>query len=354
MYPEAKMIPAMKIWKLPDSKEHMLSELCTNGDYFAQEKVDGYFYELEKTENHTYLFSRNVSKTTGCLSEKSENVPHIIAALKCLPANTIIIGEIYYPGKTSKNVTTVMGCLPKEAQLRQKNNPIHFYLHDIIEYDGVDLINTPAIDRYKILRAVWNRYNLSSFDFLRLAEIYEENIEEKLAEILASGGEGIVLKKKCLPYYPDLRPAWSTIKVKQMDTVDLVCIGFCDATKEYTGKELNNWPYWETAEGNLIFGEHSENCHPVTKPYYFGWKTAMRIGAFDGLGKLIEIGTVSSGLTDEDREKMATHPEEYLNKVFEFSCMSLDKKEHTLRHPRIVKRRDDKSAKDCKISEIFQ
>ena len=103
-----------------------------------------------------------------------------------------------------------------------------------------------------------------------------------------------------------------------------------------------------------MIGEHPKNCHPVTKPYYFGWKTAMKIGAFDDSGKLVEIGTVSSGLTDEDREKMATHPEEYLTTVFEFSCMSLDKKEHTLRHPRIVKKRDDKSAKDCKISEIFQ
>ena len=115
MYPEAKMIEPMKIWKLPDNKEHMLSEVCESGEYFAQEKIDGYWYQFEKTDNYSYLFSRNVSVTTGFLSEKGENVPHIMEALNSLPANTIIIGEIFYPGKTSKDVTTIMGCLSKTA-----------------------------------------------------------------------------------------------------------------------------------------------------------------------------------------------------------------------------------------------
>ena len=61
----------------------------------------------------------------------------------------------------------------------------------------------------------------------------------------------------------------------------------------------------------------------------------------------------SSGLTDTDREKMSTNPEEYIGHVFEFSCMSIDKKERTLRHPRLVRKREDKNAKDCILEEIF-
>ena len=89
MYPEAKMIEPMKIWKLPDNKEYMLSEICESGEYFAQEKIDGYWYQFERTDNHSYLFSRNISVTTGFLTEKGENVPHIIDALSILPPNTI-------------------------------------------------------------------------------------------------------------------------------------------------------------------------------------------------------------------------------------------------------------------------
>lgn len=340
MYPEARMIDAMKVWKLPDGKENMLAEVCTSGEYFAQEKVDGAWYQFEKTDNYSYLFSRSISKVTGLLSEKSENVPHIINALNVLPKNTTLIGEIYFPGGHSNTVTTIMGCLPEKAIERQKDTPIHYYVHDIIMYDGVNLVNASAETRYKILAKIWEKHELFNYDFLKLAECYTENIQDELARILAAGGEGIVLKKKNLPYYPGLRPAWSTVKVKTMDTTDLVCMGFCDATKEYTGKELDSWPYWEDGI-------------PVTKPYYYGWKTAIEIGAYDDNGNLQLIGTVSSGLTDEDRARMAEFPEEYLHKVVELKCMSIDKASKTLRHPVLVRFRDDKSAKDCLISEIF-
>lgn len=355
MYPEARMVLPMKIWKLPDGKENMFAEVCENGKYFASEKIDGFWYQYEKTQNYAYLFSRSVSKVTGLLSEKSENVPHIMEALAVLPPNTTLIGEIYYPGKTSKDVTTIMGCLPEEARKRQKGNPIHYYVHDIIMYDGVNLINAPAEDRYKILNKIWYLHHLNTYPFLLLAETFTENIAERTAEILARGGEGVVLKKKNSKYTPDKRPAWDTIKIKQMDSVDLVCIGLCAPTKEYTGKDLENWTYWENMNGNLYCGAvHSnETMIPVTKPYYYGWKTAMEIGGYNSKGELVKIGTVSSGLTDVDRERMSTNPEEYIGHVFEFSCMSIDKKERTLRHPRLVRKREDKNAKDCILEEIF-
>lgn len=382
MYPEAKMIEAMKIWKLPSGKEGMFSELCASGEYFAEEKIDGYFYEYEKTDNYAYLFSRNTSVTTGLLSEKSANVPHIMDALSYMPPNTILIGEIYIPGGTSKTVTTIMGCLPELAIKRQENNLAHYYIHDIIYYDGVRLVETSAEKRYRILRAVWDRHNLDHYPFLRLAEAFDTNIEERLYQILQSGGEGVVLRKKDLPYYPGKRPAWSTIKMKKMDTIDLVCVGFCDATMEYSGKldlgenysgtEADQWPYWcifqtHTFGNDATFSLYDKVpigeqkvirginfvTRPVTKGYYYGWKTSMRVGAYDDNGKLIEVGTVSSGLTDKDKERMATNPEEYLGKVFHFICMEKDDKEHTLRHGSLVDIRPDKDAKDCIISEIF-
>ncbi len=371
MYPEAKMIDAMKVWKLPAGKESMLSEMCENGEYFLEEKIDGYWYEYEKTDNYAYLFSRNTSVTTGTLSEKSANVPHIMEALACLPQNTIIIGEIYYPGGTSKTVTSVMGCLPAEAIKRQKDNPIHYYIHDIIEYDGVNLMDEGAESRYSILEAVWNKHNLEQYDFLRLAVKVDTDLEAEISRILKSGGEGAVLKKRDYPYTPGKRPAWSTIKIKQMDSIDLVCMGFCPPTKEYTGKELETWPYWEHAleewendiDGEVkikIDGVQTDVCqygkpgwYPITKYYYLGWYTAIKIGAYDDNGNLIELGTVSSGLTEVMKMDMTCQPDHYLGEVCSLDCMSIDKKEHTLRHPAFKSWRPDKDAKDCVISEIF-
>ena len=93
--PEADCIQAMKIWKLPDGKESLFPVVCNGGEYFAELKKDGYWYQYEKTEHYDYLFSRNVSANTGILTEKLANVPHIHEALKDLPSGTILIGEIY-------------------------------------------------------------------------------------------------------------------------------------------------------------------------------------------------------------------------------------------------------------------
>lgn len=370
MYPEAKMIDAMKVWKLPVGKESMLSEMCQNGQYFLEEKVDGAWYQYEKTDNYAYLFGRRESKVTGALTEKSTNIPHIMDALSCLPHNTILIGEIYVPGGTSKNVTSIMGCLPELAIKRQENNPIHYYVHDIIFYDGVNLMGEGAESRYDILASIWKKHELDEYDFLRLAIKVEEDLEGEISRILKSGGEGAVLKKKDYPYTPGKRPAWSTIKIKQMDSVDLVCMGFCPPTKEYTGKEIESWIYWEHLMGETPekkqwflldigywYNEYlndKDSMRPVTKYYYYGWPSAIKIGAYDNNGTLVELGTVSSGLTDEDKQGMFERPNDYLNKVVSLDCMSIDKKEHTLRHPALRAWREDKPAKDCIISEVFK
>lgn len=371
LYPEAEnlMIEPMLIWKLPAGKESMLSEVCSNGEYFLEEKIDGAFYQFVKTENHSYLFGRTVSKLSGILTEKSDNVPHLKEALNCLPAGTILIGEIYVPGGTSKDTVSIMGCLPALAIKKQEKEPIHYYVHDIIAYDTVNLIDSPADLRYKILSAIWKKHNLDQYSFLRLATRVDEDMEAEISRILKSGGEGVVLKKKDYPYTPGKRPAWSTIKVKQMDSIDLICTGFCDATKEYTGKELATWEYWEERGEQSQDGEYTwllsegryykdylHNPHiyrPVTKPYFLGWKTAIRIGAYNDKGELVDLGTVSSGLTDDHKREMTENPDLWLGHVVALDCMQIDKKEHTLRHPVFKCKREDKDAKDCVISEIF-
>ena len=357
--PEAECIQAMKIWKLPDGKEDMFPTVCTNGDYFAELKKDGYWYEFEKTDNHMYLFSRNISKNTGILTEKLANVPHIEEALAVLPAGTILIGEIYYPGKTSKDVTRIMGCLAEEAISRQKDNPVHFYLHDVIKYNGEDLQSYGALTRYKVLCKIWEKFNLSQYPFMELAQAVYEDIYDYTAQALKDGEEGVVLKLKTAQYAPDKRPAWSSIKIKKIDYLDAILIGFDDATKEYEGKEIKTWPYWEKVldDGNII---HSNICQygiigwqPVTKGYFYGWKTAIHIGAYDENGNIVEIGTVSSGLTDELREGFAKHPENYLNKVVSLQCMEKSVKDHTLRHAFFKGFRDDKNPSDCLLNTIF-
>ena len=79
----------------------------------------------------------------------------------------------------------------------------------------------------------------------------------------------------------------------------------------------------------------------------------MSLGCYKD-GKLIEVGKLASGLTDEMREDMAEHPENYLNKVIQVSCMSVDPKEGTIRHPVWEMMREDKNPEDCVWEDIFK
>ena len=134
-------IDPMKINKIPEGKEDLFPSICASGQYFAQLKKDGYWYQYEKQEDASYLWSRTVSKVTGILAEKSACVPHIMEALAEIPAGTVLIGEIYYPGKRSKDVTPIMGSLPEKAIERQNGEYglLHYYLHDIIYFKNVNI-----------------------------------------------------------------------------------------------------------------------------------------------------------------------------------------------------------------------
>lgn len=390
IYPEALIIEPMKINKIPDGKEHMFPFLCESGEYFAQLKKDGYWYMFEKTENHAYLFSRNKSVETGVLTEKSANVPHIMEVLDRLPAGTVLIGEIYYPGKRSKDVTPIMGSLPEKAIERQEGEYgyLHYYIHDMIYYKGKDLTSYGASIRYNLLKRVYDLYLLGDYAigdadnrFLELAERVDDNIQEFVSAALDAGEEGAVLKKKTAPYAPGKRPAWDTIKIKKTDTCDAVCMGWHKPTVFYNGKldvgvnyqgaDAKNWPYWAVFEtdwstgvqklyykvkiGNIdVIKGPNFGTYPVTKAFYYDWMTSMIVGAYDENGKLVEIGTVSSGLTEEIQKEAGEHPFKRMNQPVELAGMEKNHEDHTLRHFFFKRFRDDKDPAECTIQSIFQ
>lgn len=371
-FPEAYCFKPMKIANFPNTRGITLEDLATSDNYYATEKIDGSWYCFNKTPNYAYLFGRTISRKNGLPVEKSDNVPHIKEALSVLPPNTIIIGEIYTGDKTktSKDTVSIMGSLPKRAiVLQKKQGNVHYYLHDIIMYDGEDLTSLGAFDRYNKIKEIYFDLELNKYDFLELAPILNtKNALEAAAEIIARGGEGVVLKKKDYPYEYNKRPAYSSVKIKKVDTVDVVCMGFEEPTREYDGKETSN--YWIIEECIEISDKQKawievkrgtgekEICRSpqfrtieVTKPYYYGWKTAINIGLYKN-DELTSIGTVSSGLTDFYREDFAKNPQKYIGQVIECECMEL--KDGALRHPIFKRFREDKNAEDCKYEEIFR
>jgi ATP-dependent DNA ligase len=370
MYGVALEIPPMKAWKLPKGKEHMRKEVCESGDYFGQIKKDGYYYAFEKdAEGNCFLFSREVSTKTGHLTEKSANVPHIIDFLnKRLPNGTIIIGEVYYPNKTSKEVTKVMGCLPDKAVARQTGNDpemdlglIHFYMHDILMYDGLSYVEAVNnFDRYLQLLRVLETHSLKEESFMEVADAQCKYLEQMIDDAIESGEEGVVLKKMNGLFCPDKKPAWNWIKFKVEDDHDVVCTGFGAPRMYYDGKELDTWKYWVNQDGTRFLRPDegmddtqfmlSIGFKPVTKPYFNGWVGTMYIGVTNG-ERIIEIGRVASGLTDEDLEAIAKDRDSFLMRPLAVKAMMTG--ENALRHPVFERWRDDLNVSDCTYDKIF-
>jgi ATP-dependent DNA ligase len=361
-YPGATIFEAMEVWKLPKHKKDRLEKICNEGKYFAQLKKDGNWYEFNKTAAGVcYLFSRGTSVKTNLPVESIHNVPHLSRIFKTLPNDTVLIGEIYYPNQDTNAVRSIMGCLPKKAVERQKDaGYIHFYLHDILKLNGEILTSQGAYQRYNILQEVISS-TIGDNPFVEVAPIVTENIYNFVIEAFANQEEGTVLKLKTGEYAEGKRPAWSMIKVKKEDTVDVVCMGFEDPTIRYEGQELKTWQYWVNPDSGKMYplGNYydkyieEEVCMfyaPVTKPFYFGWKTSLQIGVYKN-NVLTSIGTVSSGLTDELKEDLSKNPDQYIGRTIECQCMEITK--DSLRHPIFLRFRNDKQPTSCTFESVF-
>lgn len=335
----------MLVGRAPKNYEDMFKSTPIIGTV----KKDGYWSQLVKDENEVHLYSRTVSKKTGYYSDNIEKVPHIKDwAMNELPNGTCIIGEVYYPNGTSKNVTSVLGALPEKAIERQKGEygKIHFYMHDILAYNGEDYVmNNMTYDyRYSNL---CEHIDIATplIPELEVARCYDNaylDLNKVTIDKLAAGEEGMVFRVENGLYAPGKRQPKVMFKIKQaQNDIDFVITEVLPPEYLYTGKESETWGY-KDKEGNLI-----------TKAAYYGWAGALRLGAYDNAGNLVSVGRVSSGLTDNLKACLAANPEKYIGTVVEVNCMSLDKENKTMRHCYLSRLRPDKPAHDCKLEEIF-
>lgn len=335
----------MLVGKAPKNYEDMLK----NTPIIGTIKKDGYWSQLVKDENEVHLYSRTVSKKTGYYSDNIDKVPHIKDwAMNELPNGTCIIGEVYCPNGTSKNVTSVLGALPEKAIERQKGEygKIHFYMHDILAYNGEDYVmNNMTYDyRYSNL---CEHIDIATplIPELEVARCYDNaylDLNKVTIDKLAAGEEGMVFRVENGLYAPGKRQPKVMFKIKQaQNDIDFVITEVLPPEYLYTGKESETWGY-KDKEGNLI-----------TKAAYYGWAGALRLGAYDNAGNLVSVGRVSSGLTDNLKADLAANPDKYIGTVVEVNCMSLDKGNKTMRHCYLSRLRADKPAQDCKLEEIF-
>ncbi|MEG1636103.1 MAG: RNA ligase family protein [Cellulosilyticaceae bacterium] len=203
-----------------------LEALLDSPEYAAEEKIDGCHYIMASC----LFFSKEHI-------EKTDNFPHLRDFFLSLQMpNLILDGEINYPNKTSQYCTRVTGSDPSTAKAFQdENGYIHYTLFDILRTPkGTWLMKEPYKNRRKLLEYMYDNYikNTPMGQFIHITDINYDSKRYFKDEILARGGEGVVLKKLNSLYVMGKKPMWSWMKIKQSDETDFFIIGFEPANKE--------------------------------------------------------------------------------------------------------------------------
>ena len=226
-------------------------------------------------------------------------------------------------------------------------------------YNGTDFTKITFEERIEFLHKLSHNASYQKCKYIDWAQYYEgEELWNKLQAALAEDREGMVIMRKDAPVYFKRTPARVSLKIKKelKETIDCFFTGRAAApTRDYTGKEIENWPYWVHQETNerLPIGNHYYEAFmegkpyiPVTKPFYNHWAGSVEIGLVDEYGNPIAIGYLS-GVTDDIKENYKS----YRKRVIEIGAMQLNET-GGLRHAKMLGWRDDKDWTECSISQL--
>jgi len=352
------------------TKRQHLEQMAASGSYLWSQKYDGNWSRAIITKERAALQTRGISKKTGTYGEIQNKVFFWDDVIKAFNTDTIILGEVYLPGGIDKDCGAILRSLDDKARARQKDIKLEWRIFDVLALDGTLHLNTPFEERIKLIPEVVKRINNPLVIGIEYHEMNESFFDD-INDIFAVGGEGAVCARKDMIYIPGKRgpTAWATCKVKQEISADIDCFitGIEPAVREYTGKDIGTWNYWEDERtGEKLMGEYfgeyqnGRPLHPISKGYYYGWPGAIYTSVYDKNGNIIPLCKVA-GLTEEFKTELRDNYEEWVmcpltigGMMISTAQASTDGIGISIRHPYIRSiRKNDLNATDCTLSKIL-
>ena len=349
----------------PKIKQQKIKEMIRSRNAIWSEKRDGNWSRAVITSERNALQTRGISKKTGTYGEIQEKVLFWENVVKAFQnGTTVILGEIYRNGDIDKDIGSILRCLVDKALARQKDNPLHWYIFDILCLDGIDMMNIPVEERVKHIPEVVKRINSPLVQGAVYKEV-DDNFFNEVEDIFAANGEGAVIYKKNAIYMPGKRGprAWDSLKVKQEISTDIDCLitGLVPCEKTYTGKDIATWQFWRnTRTGELVcgtyFGDYQTGgaYEPITRNYYNNFCGAIEVSVYDK-GKLVPICNVA-GLTDDFKIQLRDNFEDWYLCPIAIGGMMISEAGTipSIRHPYIrAIRKEDIDPTDCTLEKLL-
>jgi len=287
-------------------------------------KYDGARVQIHKDGKRVRIFSRRLEDVTRSL-------PEIVRLAQEVRADKAILdGEVVAIGKDSRPLAfqEILKRFRRKYNVEKqaKETPLHLFLFDLIYLDGQSTVDLPLTRRRELLEGIADPSILADQDISdsvqKAEEIYHQALEK--------GHEGLILKNSMSVYAPGKRGKnWLKIK-PVMETLDLAVIG----------------AKWGEGRRASFLGSYRLACLD------------------EATSKLLDIGWVATGLTDEALAELTELFRELIlvqngmevelkpAVIFEVAYEEIQKSQsyssgYALRFPRLVRVRDDKSLEEA-------
>jgi DNA ligase-1 len=179
-------------------------------------KLDGARIQVHRAGDEVRIFTRNLADITDRASEIVEVVQGLDVSALVLDGEAIALRE---DGRPEPFQVTMSRFGTKTDTADNARTPLSAFFFDCLHLDGGDLIDAPARQRLAALDA----HLPSELLVPRLETDDTEAAEAFLADTLARGHEGVMVKSLDAPYEAGRRGAgW--LKVKPVHTLDLVVL----------------------------------------------------------------------------------------------------------------------------------
>ena len=161
-------------------------------------KLDGYRTVGVRTSSEAILYSRNHKIL-------NKRFPQIADALRDLPADTVIDGEVVALDESGRPDFHAL------QHFKDVASRIRFFVFDFLIHKGRDLTSLPLGERRKLLASLKFRSS-----WLQMSEQFDISADQMLAAVREQGLEGIVAKRKDSLYEPGKRTGfWAKMRINK-------------------------------------------------------------------------------------------------------------------------------------------
>lgn len=308
-------------------KPHKLEGLWDSPDYIAEVKLMGerMILQFGVTDAGEPVISLSTRSASNFHPDTPIDITHRWPQLQrlkgLLPEGTILDGEGFSPIRREEEIAGLFNYRSDKPM----PDDMKLVVFDCLQYGATNIEQQTWEYRRHLMEEAVNILNSPLVEF---AAYTLDNKRAFFDMILASGGEGVVLKHTKGQYFQGKKPANIWVKAKKKDTFDCVILGYKEAKPgKYSG-----------LIGSVDLGQYKRSELPVGGLYEY---------------TLVKVCN-SSGITDDVRRELSANREAYLGRVVVVDAYERVPNSVTLKQPRIksIRPEGSKSPTECVIEEL--